>query len=123
MLLSNSDIIQNRRLIELESGEAAEALELRDGLTLILKPDAIALYRSLDSFFDPLGSGCMAYVELPTEQQLAWSNNQIMQEHEAGYVGLSEGKVLLITPNHIRVYQSKHNVLNHIDPIGELMLD
>lgn len=59
MLLSNPDIIKNRRLIELESGEAAEALELRGGLTLILKPDAIALYRSLDSFFDPLGTGCM----------------------------------------------------------------
>jgi len=123
MLLSNSDIIQNRRLIELESGETAEALELRDGLTLILKPDAIALYRSLDAFFDPLGSGCMAYAELPREQQLTWSNNQIMQEHKAGYVGLSEGKVLLITPSHIRLYQSKHNALHHIDPIGELMLD
>jgi len=123
MLLSNSDIIQQRRLIELDSGEAAEALELRDGLTLILKPDAIALYRSLDSLFDPLGSGCMAYADLPAEQQLAWSNNQIMQEHEAGYVGLSEGKVLLITPNNIRVYQSKHNALHHIDPIGELILD
>jgi len=123
MLLSNSDIIQQRRLIELENGEAAEALELRDGLTLILKPDAIALYRSLDSLFDPLDSGCMAYADLPADQRLTWSNNQIMQEHEAGYVGLSESKVLLITPSTIRVYQSKHDALHHIDPIGELILD
>lgn len=122
MLLSNADIVQNRRLINLDSGEAAEALLLNGGPALVLKPDAIALYRSLEALFDPLQSACMAYTELPEGHKLAWHQNQIMQEHKAGYIGLHDGRVLLITPNNIRLYHDKHSALHHIEPIAELLL-
>jgi len=115
-----SDIITAIDNRELDSGETIQVLTLRDNKVMIITETAIGLYNSLEFFLDPLADGKLAYADLPEGQTLNWSNGSIVQEYKAGYIGLSDNKVILITPNAIRLFSNKHNALRNLDAIVQL---
>ena len=81
---------------------------------------AIGLYNSLELFLDPLADGKLGYADLPEGQTLNWINGSIVQEYVAGYISIGDNKVILITPNAIRLFSNKHNALRNLDTIVQL---
>jgi len=119
----SSDIISTIDNRELDNGEMIQVLTLRDNKVLIITETAIGLYNNLEHFLDPLADGRLGYAELPDGQTLVWNNGAIVQEYNAGYIGLSDGKVILIAPNAIQLFSSKHNALRNIDAIVRIGLE
>ncbi len=121
MLISgSSDIITAIDNRELDSGETIQVLTLRDNKVMIITETAIGLYNSLELFLDPLADGKLGYADLPEGQTLNWINGSIVQEYMAGYISLGDNKVILITPNAIRLFSNKHNALRNLDAIVQL---
>jgi len=100
----------------------AQLLHLHNGYVIVLTPHAIACYRNYQSIQDPLGNGLLSFVELDGASSLHFVQDACVATHTAGYVGLMDGKALLITPNKIRLYANNQDGLRGHNCLGELEL-
>ncbi len=121
MILQNtSDLIAQVTHQQLPSGIAVDVAQLVNGSALVISADALALYRNADGVGDALGNGLVRSIDLPLT--LTQENGAFLQEHKAGYVGLSGGVVLLITLNDIQVFSSKEDALRNRNELIRMSL-
>lgn len=123
MLIENSsDLIQSVEQGKLASGKPADLAQLINGQVLAISDDALALFGRIEDVADELGNGLRGSVVIPSEFQLSLENGCYLQEHRAGYVGLSSERVLLITLNDIQMFPSKQDALANRNEILRLPL-
>ena len=121
MLIENtSDLIRQVEHRVLPSGAVVDVANLINGTFLVIAADSLSLYRTAAQVGDPLGNGLIASVALPVSLPL--QNGRFLQEHRAGYVGLSGGYVLLITLNDAQVFVSKEDALRNRNELARLSL-
>ena len=108
MILQNtSDLIAQVTHQQLPSGIPVDVAQLVNGSALVISADA-------------LGNGLVRSIDLPLT--LTQENGAFLQEHKAGYVGLSGGVVLLITLNDIQVFSSKEDALRNRNELIRMSL-
>ncbi|MFC3681524.1 hypothetical protein [Bacterioplanoides pacificum] len=123
MLIENSsDLIQSVEQAQLPSGKPADLATLVNGQVLVVSEDALAVYRSVADVSDELGNGLRASVSIPSAYTLPVQTQAFIQEHRAGYVGLSDGRVLLITLNDVQMFPSKQDALRNQNEVVRLPL-
>ena len=121
MLIENtSDLIRQVEHRLLPSGAVVDIASLINGTFLVLAADSLSLYRTAAQVGDPLGNGLIASVALPVSLPL--QDGRFLQEHRAGYVGLSGGYVLLITLNDAQLFSSKEDALRFRTELVRLSL-
>ena len=121
MILQNtSDLIAQVTHQQLPSGIPVDVAQLVNGSALVISADALALYRNADGVGDALGNGLVRSIDLPLT--LTQENGAFLQEHKAGYVGLSDGRVLLITLNDVQMFPSKQDALRNQNEVVRLPL-
>ncbi|AJQ97101.1 hypothetical protein [Gynuella sunshinyii] len=118
---ASSDIIVNNRLASVR-GQTVELLYFRNEQVLLLTTQALSLYRHERFIEDELGNGLLAYLKLPDEHLLAQRQGHYVAEFQAGYVGLVDGKTLLITPVAIQLFPNKTDALYNRAEICRLKL-
>ncbi|WP_428240279.1 hypothetical protein [Gynuella sp.] len=117
----SSDIIVSSQLASVR-GQTVELLYFRNEQVLMLTTSTLCLYRHERFIADELGNGLLAYVKLPAEHLLAQHQDHFVAELQAGYVGLVDGKALLITPVAIQLFPNKTDALYNRDEICRLNL-
>jgi hypothetical protein len=123
MLIENtSDLIQSVQVSRLASGKRVDLAQLINGQVLAISDDSMALYRRFEDIHDELGNGLCRSVAIPAEFHLSLQGDVYLQEHKAGYVGLSDGRVLLITLNDVQMFPSKQDALRNQNEIVRLAL-
>lgn len=123
MLIENSsNLIESVQPGNLASGERADLAQLINGQVLVISADALALYSRMEAVSDELGNGLLNSVRIPDEFRLDIENDAYLQEHNAGYVGLSGDKVLLITLNDVQMFPSKTDALKNQNEIVRVAL-
>ncbi|MGC1507575.1 hypothetical protein [Ketobacter sp.] len=103
-------------------GQPAELLQFHNGLVIAITTDTLCCYKSLQSIGDPLGNGLLSFCAIPAEQSILFNDNRCVSEHRSGYVGLTDGKALLIAPFHVRLYPNNHDALRGLNCLAELEL-
>ena len=123
MLIENSsDLIQSVQSGRLASGKNADLATLINGQVLVISDDALALFSRVEDVADELGNGLLHSVTIPEAGHLCPQNGSYIQEHKAGYVGLSGGRVLLITLNDVQMFPSKQDALRNANELVRLPL-
>lgn len=117
---SSSDIVQDTQLRVLANGVNIEQINFRDGKVLLLSSDSLAFYQSQEAIDDALGNGLIALVELPATQHLPPSNTGWVESYKAGFIGLNDQRVILITPMAIQFFTNKLDALYNRDEICRL---
>lgn len=121
MLLQNtSDLITEVSQTTLPSGIQVDVAQLINGAALVLSEQALALYRNAESVGDALGNGLIRSIDLPLT--LEREHDRYLQEHKAGYVGLSGGIVLLITLNDVQMFPSRNDALRNQNELTRMSL-
>merc|ERR1711879_1052594 len=98
----SSDLVRECHRVSLASSQEAEAAVLINNTVLVISADALALFSSLESIGDVLGNGLLESVAIPAPGRLS-TGYPYIAEYRAGFVGLSDGKVLLIGLNDVRL--------------------
>jgi hypothetical protein len=123
MLLENSsDLIARLEHTQLANGEPVDLAHLINGQVLAVSSDALALYSRADSVQDALGNGLLSSVALPEGVRLSVQHDGFIQQYRAGYVGLSDDYVLLITLNDVQLFASKSDALRNQNELARLAL-
>ncbi len=73
-------------------------------------------------WLDELGNGLMELVDLIEGNCLELSEQGFVSEYRAGFVGLKDDKVILITPNDIQLFASKADALRNQNELARLQL-
>lgn len=102
--------------------EPAQLLHLHNGMVIALTPKAMACFRDAGALHDPLGNGLLSFSALPDDQEIRFEMAQCVATHSAGFVGLLDGKALLIAPFKVRLYPNNHDGLRGLNCIAELEL-
>lgn len=102
--------------------EPAQLLHLHNGMVIALSPHAMACFRSASAIHDPLGNGLLSFTELPEGVNIRFEQERCVSTHSAGYVGLLDGKALLIAPFKVRLYPNNHDGLRGLNCLAELEL-
>lgn len=108
---SSSDLIRTTECRQLPQAGAVEVLTLVNGTALVIAADSLSLYRSPQQVGDPLGNGLVASVA--AVPALVPQQGRFVQECRAGYVGLCDGRVLLISLNFVQLFGSKEDALHN----------
>jgi hypothetical protein len=119
---NNSNIVKSSHVLTLKNGESVESLELINGQFLVLAQNGLSLYKTMASIEDPLANGLLFAEELPADNYLVPSEGRFMEAAQSGVVGLFDDKVILITPNDIQLFPSRHCALRNQDEIVRLKL-
>lgn len=122
LLEGSSDIISK---CEYKTGGAlkgSQLLTFRNGFVLVLREDCMALYKDETSITDPLGNGLKAMAELEGPDQLKAVDSGLVTMFSAGFIGLSDDKAILITPNDIQLFHNKADALHNRNEITRLAL-
>ncbi|ASP38639.1 hypothetical protein CHH28_08090 [Bacterioplanes sanyensis] len=123
MLLQNSsDLIERQQRTRLANGDVVDLAWLINGQVLAVSANALALYSRAEAVHDELGNGLLASVAIPAELSLSLQDGGYIQEHRAGYVGLSDQRVLLITLNDVQLFASKQDALRNQNERARLPL-
>ena len=104
------------------NGQSAELIQLHNGLIIALSSNALTCYKNRQSIGDPLGNGLLSSTAIPANHLIHFEAERCIAQHRSGYVGLTDGKALLIAPFHIRLYPSNHDGLRGLNCIAELEL-
>lgn len=123
MILSgSSDIIKQCEFFESGDYQGCQWLTFENNLLLVLSEKFMALYKNTAALNDALGNGLKAMVDLPEDAYLQVSEQGMVKEFRAGFVGLMDQKVILITPNDIQLFASKNDALRNQNEIARLAL-
>jgi len=102
--------------------DPAQLLHLHNGMVIALTPAALACYRNHGAIGDPLGNGLLSFCALGDDVRIGFEGERCVTTHSAGYVGLVDGKPLLIAPFKIRLYPNNHDGLRGLNCLAELDL-
>lgn len=102
--------------------EPCELVCLHNGLIIALSASALGCYRNQPSLHDPLGNGLLSFCALEAEHHIRFQDGRCITTFSGGYVGLSDGKALLISPFKARLYPNNQDGLRGLNCIGELDL-
>ncbi len=116
-----SNLIREHYSVTLSSGEAADAAELINNTVLVIAENTLALFNSRASVGDPLGNGLLAMVSLADEDKFPQTPPYILS-HQAGFVGLCLGRVLLIGLNDVRLFHCPQDALRNTNERARLPL-
>jgi hypothetical protein len=119
---NNSNIVKSSQTFLLKNGEQVEALELINSQILVLAENGLSLYKDMASIEDPLANGLLHSAELSSVNYLVVENGRFMRAAQSGVVGMFDDKVILITPNDIQLFPSRHYALRNQDEIARLQL-
>jgi len=123
MILSgSSDIIEKCEYFATGTQANTQWLSFSNGLVLVLHKDFLALYKNAQVINDELGNGLMELVDLTGASCLELSEQGFVSEYRAGFVGLKDDKVILITPNDIQLFASKADALRNQNELARLQL-
>lgn len=123
MFYGTSDIIESVESAPLANGIPAERLRLRGGPVLVLTENAMALYRDAAGPDDALGNGLIDLAELAEDQRLPQQEGRFVTEHRAGYVGLADGRAILITPMAVQLFANRDDALRNRDEVARLAFE
>jgi len=117
----NSDIIKH---CEFKAELKCQWLVFRNDMVLVVSEDFMALYKNEASIGDPLGNGLQGMVDLPeTMPETVQGQGQgYVKNYAAGFVGLVDGKAILITPNDIQLFANSQDALHNQNEIARLKL-
>lgn len=118
----SSSIIQSHTQIQLSNGEPAEALVFHNDLTLVLSERTLAMFKSLAQVHDPLGNGLIASTQLSEECRLAIQDGRLVTQYQSGFIGLVDGKAILVTPNVIQLFPSSNDALRNQNELARVTL-
>ena len=118
--MSNSVVAEI--LIETLNDEPCELVKLHNGLIIALTPTALGCYRDQLSLRDPLGNGLLSFCAPAPQQQIRFENQRCISTYSGGYVGLLDGKALLIAPYKVRLYPNNQDGLRGLNCLAELEL-
>ena len=116
-----SDIIAKHEYSRINDLDV-ELLIFRDGKVLLLSEKDLALYTSIEAINDPLGNGLISHADMPNRDSNTILANTLVKEYKAGYVGLHDGKAILITPVAIQLFPSNKDALHNHNEIARLDL-
>ena len=120
MIIENSsDLIRAWKLLTLGDGNPVAEAELVNGNALVISPQSIALFRRPGDCVDPLAGGMVRNEALTEGLTLL---PPFIEEHRAGFVGLTEGMALLIGLNDVRMYANRNDALRNQNMICEMSL-
>lgn len=119
----SSNIIQAHAEISLQNGDYAEILSFHNDLTLVLSEQTLAMFKDRHSVNDPLGNGLISTVQLEPEDQLKIVEGKIVKNYQSGFVGLMDGRALLVTPNVIQLFPSANDALRNQNELARLTLN
>ncbi len=102
--------------------EPAQLLHLHNGMVIALTPRALACFRDRAALHDPLGNGLLSFTALPDDLNIRFDEGFCVATHSAGFVGLVDGKAMLIAPFKIRLYTDNHDALRGLNCLAELEL-
>ncbi len=123
MILSgSSDIVVKCEYYPQGKHAGTQWLSFANGLVLVLSETFLALYKNADAIGDELGNGLQGLVDLSGESCLEKSAQGFVSEFKAGFVGLGDDKVILITPNDIQLFANKMSALRNQDELARLKL-
>ena len=120
LIEQNSNLIREHTQVLLASGVEADAAMLINDTVLVISKDAIAQFSSLQALADPLGNGLLQSVALP--DGICLDGPPFIERHQAGYVGLRDGRALLIGLNDVRLFNSAQDALRNHDEVVRLPL-
>ena len=120
MIIENSsDRIRDWKLLTLGDGTPVAEAELVNGNALVISPGSIALFRRPGDCTNPLAGGLVRSEALSEALLL---QPPFIEEHRAGFVGLTDGLALLIGLNDVRMYPNRNDALRNQNMICELSL-
>ncbi len=123
MILSgSSDIIVKCEYFESGRHAHTQWLSFANDLILVLNETFFALYKNEQAINDELGNGLVALADLPKNALLKTDKHGFVTEYRAGFVGLQDDKVILITPNDIQLFANKADALRNQNEIVRLKL-
>lgn len=102
--------------------EPAQLLELHNGLIIALTRNALGCYRNHDSVRDPLGNGLVSYANIESDNHIQFEEELCVATYTSGFVGLKDGKALLIKPFKACLYPNNHDGLRGLNCLAELEL-
>ncbi|MAR89852.1 MAG: hypothetical protein CML06_03080 [Pseudomonadales bacterium] len=102
--------------------EPCELLCLHNGLVIALSPRALGCYRSCEAVQDPLGNGLLAFCQLAEQHSIQFQEQRCVTTYSGGYVGLCDGKALLIAPGKVRLFANNEDGLRGINVLAEMDL-
>ena len=104
------------------NGQPAQLVQLHNGLIIALSATSLGCYKNFESVFDELGNGLVSFVQLDEQHNIAFKQDLCVSTHAGGYIGLVDGKALLITPFKATLYLNNHDGLRGLNPLAELDL-
>lgn len=123
LFYGTSDIVTAVTSAPLADGSPSERLSLRGGPVLVITEKALGLYRDEDAPDDPLGNGLLALCDFPGTHRLTPHDGRFVREHRAGYVGLMDGHVILVTPAAIQLFANQNDALRNRDQLARLAFE
>ncbi|RLU00293.1 MAG: hypothetical protein D9N14_07325 [Ketobacter sp.] len=120
IIMSNSVVAEI--LTDTLNQEPCELIKLHNGLIIALSPRALGCYRNRQALHDPLGNGLISFSPLAEEHQIEFQQQRCITTYSGGYVGLLDGKALLIAPYKIRLYPNNQDGLRGHNCLAELEL-
>lgn len=118
--MSNSVVAEI--LTETLNDEPCELIKLHNGLIIALSPRAMGCYRNLQALHDPLGNGLISFSALDPDYHIQFREQRCVTTYSGGYVGLQDGKALLIAPYKVRLYPNNEDGLRGQNCLAELEL-
>ena len=118
----SSDIVTRCEFKQDATQGATQWLTFRNGWVMVLAPHFINLYKSEAVINDPLGNGLIDSADVPSEWTLVVDETGFVSRYAAGFVGLVDGKAILITPNDIQLFPSADDALRNQNEIIRLAL-
>jgi hypothetical protein len=99
-----------------------ELITLHNGLIIALSASALSCYKNIDSLHDPLGNGLLSFADIHPDHPIQFKDKHCIATHTSGFVGLLDGKALLIAPFKVRLYPNNHDGLRGLNCLAELDL-
>lgn len=122
LIEQSSDLIKTVQSVSLPSGSCVDAATLINQQILVVSSDTLSLYQRLEAIGDELGNGLIRSVAIPSQHHLQSADGHFIQTHKAGYVGLTNDRVLLIGLNSVQMFASREDALRNQHEIIQLKL-
>ncbi|MCG8534581.1 MAG: hypothetical protein MI808_05740 [Pseudomonadales bacterium] len=120
--MSKPDSIIAQIINETLNQEPAQLLVLHNGLVIALTRQSLGCFKSLNSLNDALGNGLLSHADIQPNSPIEFENGICVATHTSGYVGLLDGKALLIKPHKACLYPNNHDGLRGLNCLAELDL-
>lgn len=102
--------------------EPAQLVYLHNGMVIAISRRALACFKNDTYLNDPLGNGLLSFCEIPEAQSIGFDGDTCVTTFKSGYVGLHDGKALVIAPNSVRLYPNNHDGLRGTNCIADISL-